>query len=75
METGVCDSNKAEVSIWLRSMLEDCIDDRDVVISFVEKVYCRLASDPFDLVDDVVEAVHTSTVTMQSFLTKDAGKR
>ena len=56
-------------------MLEDCIDDRDVVVGFVEKVYCRLASDPFDLVDDVIEAVYTSTMTMQSFLTKDAGKR
>ena len=75
VETGVCDSNNAEVSIWLRSMLDDCIDERDGVVGFVEKVYCRLASDPFDLVDDVIESVHTCTMTMQSFLTKDADRR
>jgi hypothetical protein len=55
-------------------MLDDCIDDRNVVINFFEKVYCRLASDPFDLVDDVVESVHAVTVT-QSHLTKDAVMR
>jgi hypothetical protein len=56
-------------------MLDDCIDDRDVVISFFEKVYCRLASDPFDLVDDVIESANTPGMATQSFLTRNADKR
>ena len=56
-------------------MLDECIDDRDVVINFFEKMYARLASDPFDLVDDIIESVHAPAMTTQSRCAKDTDKR
>ena len=49
------------MSIWLHNVLDDCIHDRDEVIIFLEKLYSRLSSDTFDLVDDVIESVHSVT--------------
>lgn len=40
------------------------------MIIFLEKVYCRLSSDTFDLVDDVLESVHSVT-----HATEDVKKR
>ena len=42
-------------------MLDDCVHNQDALVIFLEKVYCRLSSDTFDLVDDVIESVHSVT--------------
>ena len=71
----MCQSNENEVSIWLENVFDDSIDDRDVLINFLEKVYCRLASDPFDLIDDVLESIHSVATASPSHLTVDESRR
>ena len=45
------------------------------MINFFEKVYCRLASDPFSLVDDVIESVHSVNMTPSAHFSECVEKR
>ncbi|XP_028415489.1 nucleolar pre-ribosomal-associated protein 1-like [Dendronephthya gigantea] len=75
VETGVCDFNKDEVPIWLHNILDGCIDDRGVIAKFFEKMYCRLASDPFELVDAVIDSVQGVSLKTHLAVANDLEKR
>lgn len=61
--------NKEEVSIWLRNIVDDCLEKSEAVLKFFEKVCCVLANDPYDLVDTVMESVGVAILDEESHST------